>query len=90
MNKKQFKNMLSAWDEDIEKREYNFLLQKEALTSFLKRLQRANQRQELKVIKTSDVETIWNARQVSFKEKRTGTSFKVIIDYDLKKISLLY
>lgn len=89
MNKKQFKNMLAIWDEDITNAGtwYN---QKEALTSFLKRGLRANERKELNIKKVSDVKTIFNSRQVKFIEKRTGTVFKIIIDYDLKRISILY
>ena len=90
MNKKQFKNMLAAYDEDMENRSGLYFNQKEVLTTFLKRLLRANERQELDVKKVSDIETIFNARQVKFIEKRTGTVFKVIIDYDLNKVSLLY
>ena len=90
MNEKQFKNMLAAYDEDLENRSGLYYNQKEVLTTFLKRLLRANKRQELNVKKVNDVKTIFNARQVKFIEKRTGTVFKVIIDYDLKEVSLLY
>ena len=90
MNEKQFKNMLAAYDEDLENRSGLYYNQKEVLTTFLKRLLRANAHQELNVKKVSDIETIFNARQVKFIEKRTGTVFKVIIDYDLKEVSLLY
>lgn len=86
MNKKQFVNMLKVWDEDFLKAREPL----EALTSFLKRLKRANERQETDIKKISDVKTIFNSRIVTFIEKKSGVKYQIIIDYDLNKVSLLY
>lgn len=89
MNQKQFIRMLKVFDEDNERRSGLFYAQKEVLRTFLKRLHRANNNDELRIVKTKDV-IEYNARQVSFEEKKNGVKFAVIIDYDLKKVSFLY
>lgn len=83
MNAKQFKRMLRSWDESILAAAYP----KEAAVSFLKRLQRANQNQELDVVKTDDIKTS-TGRQVYFLERRTGTAFN--IEVENQEVSLIY
>ena len=90
MNEKQFINVLKVWDEDF----LNARDPKEALTSFLKRMLRANKRGETDIKKISDItssktEELY-ARRVEFINTRTGTKFIIYIDYNKNKVFLNY
>ena len=85
MNKKQFKNFLNAWAEDIEKT----INKKECLISFLNRLKRANERQELQIVKILTQETE-DGKNFMLGEKRTGTVFYIDINFKTSDIYIYY
>lgn len=85
MNKKQFLNVLEVWDEDFIYTSVPF----EALTSFLKRLQRANQRKETDIKKLSDRKTS-AARYITFHDNKSGVTFEIDVNYLTKTVNLIY
>lgn len=86
MNNKQFNNMLRAWDEAF----INARDPKEALTSFLNRLQRATQNHELNVKKAAPITHSSRVTTIKFIEKRTGTAFNIEVDRFYNKVDLIY